>query len=225
MGFYDELPYRVENMRLEDVDEVMAIEARSFSSPWSARAYRYEVTTNMFSQYVIVRENRGPRADDLPPIEPDPPGLFAKLLQPMQPIVRPILPPVLGYAGFWLLIDEAHISTIAIAPEWRGRSLGELLLVALLDRAMTTTAEIATLEVRSSNVPAQSLYRKYLFQAVGLRRRYYTDNNEDALVLTTPPLRSSMFVEMLGNNKQALARSLREGAARPPADRAVTQLG
>lgn len=224
MGFYEELPYRVDNMRLEDVDEVMAIELKSFSSPWTARAYRYEVTTNMFSQFVVVRK-RGPVDSVLADVEPDPSGLFAKLLQPVQAPSRVSLPPVLGYAGFWLLIDEAHISTIAVDPDWRGRSLGELLLVALLDQALPTKAEIATLEVRVGNVPAQSLYRKYLFQAVGLRRRYYTDNNEDALVLTTPSLRSKMYLEMLDKNKQALARTLKQRAGLPRPDRAASQLG
>ena len=98
---------------------------------------------------------------------------------------------MLGYAGLWLLIDEAHISTIAVAPEWRGRGLGELLLASLLERAISIGADVATLEVRASNLVAQNLYRKYRFTVVGVRKGYYTDNFEDALVMTTPPCAAS----------------------------------
>ena len=95
---------------------------------------------------------------------------------------------VVGYAGFWLLAGECHISTIAIVPERRKRGLGELLLLNLLFLAQDHAAQSATLEVRRSNQAAQALYRRYLFVIVGERRRYYKDTGEDALIMTVGSL-------------------------------------
>jgi ribosomal-protein-alanine N-acetyltransferase len=91
---------------------------------------------------------------------------------------------LLGYAGFWLMADEAHISIIAIDPAWRGQRLGELLLLNMLWLACQKQAVLATLEVRRSNGVAQKLYEKYQFEHVGERRRYYRDTGEDALLMT-----------------------------------------
>ncbi|HEY6058619.1 MAG TPA: ribosomal protein S18-alanine N-acetyltransferase, partial [Candidatus Limnocylindrales bacterium] len=88
----------------------------------------------------------------------------------------------------WLMVDEAHITTFAVSPAWRRRRIGERLLLALLDLAVEHRAREATLEVRLSNVPARRLYEKYGFRPVGLRPRYYSDDNEDALIMTTEPL-------------------------------------
>ena len=216
MNFYEDLPYRVQSMQLDDIDEVMAIEYRSFSSPWSVRAYRYELTANAYSQFVVVRQAMPatPATEIL--------GLLDRLLRSPP---RTVKPPVLGHGGFWLLVDEAHISTIAVAPEWRGMGLGELVLVGLLDRAIMVQAEVATLEVRMSNRVAQNLYQKYLFHTLGVRKGYYSGNQEDALVMTTDPLRSVAFRETFQRNREALAGSLKQKTQRPQSDRADSQMG
>jgi [ribosomal protein S18]-alanine N-acetyltransferase len=95
---------------------------------------------------------------------------------------------VVGFAGVWLMVDEAHITTFAVAPGWRRRRIGERMLIAVLDLAVGRRATDATLEVRLSNLPARRLYEKYGFRPVGLRPRYYSDDNEDALIMTTEPL-------------------------------------
>jgi ribosomal-protein-alanine N-acetyltransferase len=95
---------------------------------------------------------------------------------------------VVGYGGMWLMADEAHITTFAVHPRWRRQRIGERLLLAFLDLARDRHAREATLEVRLSNMPARRLYEKYGFRPVGLRPRYYSDNNEDALIMTTEPL-------------------------------------
>jgi ribosomal-protein-alanine N-acetyltransferase len=95
---------------------------------------------------------------------------------------------VVGFAGIWLMVDEAHITTFAVHPDWRRRGIGERLLLTLLDVSLARHAREATLEVRLSNVAARRLYEKYGFLPVGLRPRYYTDNGEDALIMTTEPL-------------------------------------
>jgi ribosomal-protein-alanine N-acetyltransferase len=88
----------------------------------------------------------------------------------------------------WLMVDEAHITTFAVHPAWRRQRIGERLLLAFLDLARDRHAREATLEVRLSNLAARRLYEKYGFRPVGLRPRYYSDNNEDALIMTTEPL-------------------------------------
>ena len=215
MSDFRDIPYSLQDMQLRDIDEVMVIEHLSFASPWTVRAYQYELVHNSFSQFLVVRQNP-------PPVAEQPPKLRRRFLFSAP---HPVLSPILGYGGLWLLVDEAHISTIAVAPDWRGLGLGELLLVGLLERALSVGGEVATLEVRVSNQVAQNLYRKYLFQTVGRRRAYYRDNQEDALIMTTPPLRGSAFQEVLLRHKDALTASLKERPERPKANRASSLRG
>jgi len=93
---------------------------------------------------------------------------------------------VVAYGGMWLVIDEAHITNIAVHPEARGKGFGERLLRALMRLASDTSMGMITLEVRRSNAAAQALYRKAGFQDVGYRKRYYEDNQEDALIMYAP---------------------------------------
>ena len=92
---------------------------------------------------------------------------------------------VAAYGGMWLMVDEAHITTFAVHPAWRRQRIGERLLLAFLDVAVDRGAHEATLEVRLSNLAARKLYEKYGFRPVGLRPRYYSDDSEDALIMTT----------------------------------------
>ena len=90
---------------------------------------------------------------------------------------------LVGYCGVWIVVDEAHITNIAILPEYRGRKLGETLLTKVMEEARKMGATSMTLEVRVTNVVAQYLYRKLGFQNGAIRKKYYTDNQEDALVM------------------------------------------
>jgi ribosomal-protein-alanine N-acetyltransferase len=116
---------------------------------------------------------------------------------------------VVAYGGIWLMVDEAHITTFAVDPRFRRRRIGERLLLALLDLALNRRAREATLEVRLSNLPARRLYEKYGFRPVGIRPRYYSDNNEDALIMTTEPLE-------LPAMRERVARLRAELDASPP---------
>ena len=111
---------------------------------------------------------------------------------------------VVAYAGVWLMVDEAHITTFAVHPVWRRRRIGERLLLTVLDLSLDRGAREATLEVRLSNLAARRLYEKYGFRPVGLRPRYYTDNGEDALIMTTEPLASTAMRERLGRLRDSL---------------------
>lgn len=90
---------------------------------------------------------------------------------------------VVGYAGMWIIFDEAHVTNIAVHPQFRGKKIGKALLLNLLEQALRLGAERITLEVRPSNKIAQELYRKLGFVPVGVRKGYYTDTNEDAIIM------------------------------------------
>ena len=95
---------------------------------------------------------------------------------------------VVAYGGMWLMVDEAHITTFAVHPAWRRQRLAQRLLGAFVDIALEIGAREMTLEVRLSNLAARRLYEKFGFRPVGIRPRYYSDDNEDALIMTTEPL-------------------------------------
>ena len=206
----DGLPYVIEPMQLLDVAEVMEIERLSFPTPWSARAYRYELQENNLSHYLVARPQR--------PLTRKEPGFWAgprreRLVERLRRSLGVTASPgvsILGYGGFWLMAGEAHISTIAVRPEWRRRGIGELLLVAMLELAVELGADVATLEVRVSNVAAQSLYQKYGFAKVGLRPHYYRDRGEDALIMTTKRLTSAAFQSGFQRLKAELRQKLVE---------------
>ena len=95
---------------------------------------------------------------------------------------------VVGFAGVWLMVDDAHITTFSVHPDWRRQGIGRQLLLNLAELSGTIGARRMTLEVRPSNEPAQALYRAFGFEVVGRRPHYYTDDGEDALIMTTPDL-------------------------------------
>ena len=111
---------------------------------------------------------------------------------------------VVGFAGIWVMVDEAHVTTFAVDPRWRRRGIGERLLLALLDLSIARHAREATLEVRLSNLPARKLYEKHGFRPVGIRPRYYSDNGEDALIMTTEALSSPGMRERMDRLRAAL---------------------
>lgn len=104
---------------------------------------------------------------------------------------------VVGYGGHWVIMDEAHITTLAVDPNHQGKKIGERLLLALLEEAILQGATHVTLEVRESNRAAQSLYRKYGFRETALRKNYYTDNGENAIVMWADEIRTAAYRERL----------------------------
>lgn len=120
---------------------------------------------------------------------------------------------VVAYAGMWLMVDEAHITTFAVHPSWRRRRIAERLLMVLLELALRRQAREATLEVRLSNIPARRLYEKFGFRPVGIRPRYYSDDNEDALVMTTETLDGPVMTARLERLRAELAAASLPDAA------------
>jgi ribosomal-protein-alanine N-acetyltransferase len=135
-------------------------------------------------------------------------------------VVAVLADEIVGYGGLWLMVDEAHVTTFAVHPRYRRRRIGERLLLALLDLSLARHAREATLEVRLSNLAARRLYEKYGFRPVGIRPRYYSDNQEDALIMTTEPLESARMRERVTRLRAALDASPAPSAAPDPEGRA-----
>ena len=113
---------------------------------------------------------------------------------------------VIGFAGFWVMAEEAHIINLAVRQSCRRRGIGELLLISLIDLATELKTHLITLEVRASNTAALSLYRRYGFTVIGLRRGYYSDNKEDAVVMAVEDIGSTSFQACLNQLNQAHSR-------------------
>lgn len=101
--------------------------------------------------------------------------------------------PIVGYAGLWLIVGEAHVINMGIDRAFRRRGLGRLVLLALVHVALATSVDVLTLEVRMSNGPARALYGEFGFSAAGERKAYYRDNGEDALIMSTESIGSAAY--------------------------------
>lgn len=210
----NDLPFSIEPMHIEDVPEVSRVERRCFSNPWPSSAYRRELRNLDQNYYIVLRgsdarsmQSRGKFVEDY---ADNWRGLRAlgllSFTRKNQPQPSPL--PIAGFAGMWQLFDEAHVTTIGIDLPFRGRGLGEALLLRLLDEAVRRGANVMTLEVRVSNALAIKLYEKYGFTVHGVRPRYYSDNGEDAYLMWSPSLRDPDYLATLDTHRRALAERL-----------------
>jgi ribosomal-protein-alanine N-acetyltransferase len=146
-------------MSLVDIERVYLIDQLSFSMPWPLSSYRYELTENKASLSHV-----------------------AELIQEDGTLI------VVGMVVTWLIMDEAHIATIAVHPNFRQQGIGKKLLVASLQEAIRGGAVSATLEVRAGNQAAANMYTSFGFKVAGRRPRYYHDTQEDAIIMTVKGL-------------------------------------
>jgi [ribosomal protein S18]-alanine N-acetyltransferase len=169
----------VRRMVVSDLETVAKIQRGSFADYeiWSVQAYVTELA-NPNAVY-LVAVHRVPQGD----------------------------PIVIGYAGIWVVMDEAHVTSIAVAPEWRGKRIGERLLIETLAAAYRLGARRATLEVRETNGPAHGLYEKYGFIFVAIRKKYYQDNGENADILWINDMTDPAWQELFTKNRVALGRA------------------
>jgi len=205
--------YVVRPMRLSDIPQVMEVERESFPTMWPPTAFKRELQQNRLARYTVVVEHDPSRAPAIPAApEPEPPPrglgrLFGEIRHllgsgddeekyPLPPVEeRPEL--VVGFIGVWMMADEAHIVTLAVRDSHRRRGIGELLVISAIDTARESAQGLMTLECRVSNQAALALYGKYGFEQVGLRPRYYSDNHEDAYVLTVSSVMTHRYGELL----------------------------
>ncbi|MDX2085075.1 MAG: ribosomal protein S18-alanine N-acetyltransferase [Candidatus Melainabacteria bacterium] len=198
----DQLQLR--RMRTTDIAGVMAIESVSFGPHhWSEDSFFNEMH-NQTGRYYVLLSNQW-----VPPPAAKTAAQAVAQNDPADPALpADALPLVVGYCGYWVVLDEVHWTTVAVSPVLRGKALGELLTAHVVERAMGHSARWVTLEVRATNFNAQNLYYKYGFQTLGVRPKYYQDTDEDALIMTTSDIRSSEYRRRFQWNKKRLEERL-----------------
>jgi len=196
-------------MRNEDIAQVTEIDREASSTQWPPN-YQHELR-NQLAHYIVACDDE--KIVKLPEVrtssEKSLIGLASRLkrLFSRKPfssheLSSPTGHYVVGFVGFWVMADEAHIVNITVREAYRRQGLGELLLIPVIDLARELKTSIVTLEVRASNTGAQNLYVKYGFTQVGVRRGYYTDNREDGLVMSIQDITLATFQAHLQQLKQ-----------------------
>ena len=178
------MSYCVRPIRWEDIAQVTEIDLEAFPTMLPPTNYERELKNKLAHYIVAYDDHRAVGEPDAGDVLPD-----------RQYIV--------GLAGFWIIVGEAHIINIAVRQPYSRQGIGGLLLISLIDLAIEKDAHLITLEVRASNSAAQSLYYKYGFTIKGIRRGYYSDNREDAITMTVEEIYSASFQERLNLLKQA----------------------
>jgi len=207
--------YEVDRMTLADIPRVVEIERLSYTTPWPSSAYRKELQENPLAHYVVARDRRIATVIPAAPHEMHRRHFPLSLLPGRVGSPSPQLASIVGFAGLWLMVDEGHVTTIAVHPDHRRHGVGELMLSSLIDIAYDIGARVVTLEVRVTNASAQALYRKYGFREAGIRRRYYSDNDEDALIMWTEEIASPDYRTRFMQLRAALERRLRAADGEP----------
>jgi ribosomal-protein-alanine N-acetyltransferase len=224
------------NLRLmckEDLPQVTEIDREVFPTLWPPANYQRELK-NQLAYYIVACDDE--KEDFKPEPKANPQkgsfGLIARLRQLFnhnrflgnepQPLARGY---ILGFAGFWMMAGEAHITNIAVREQHQRQGIGELLLISLIDLARELGARLMTLEVRASNTAAQSLYGKYGFIQVGVRRGYYTDNREDGVLMSIEDITSAPVQADLQRLRQAHAQRWGITITMPPTKTSPVQPG
>jgi ribosomal-protein-alanine N-acetyltransferase len=207
------LTYLIRRMVKEDIEQVTEIDREAFPSQWPPANYKQELQ-NKTAHYIVVCDDT--RTTDVPQAPPKKGFSILSLLMPWTRQKTPEEIPlpsitqqyIAGFSGIWMIADEAHLTNIAVRQQYRGKGLGELLVIATIDLAIEYQASFMTLEVRASNLVAQSLYQKYGFTQMGVRRGYYLDNREDAIIMSTESLSDEPFQRQIRELREALKKKL-----------------
>lgn len=192
------IAYALRPMSCEDIAQVEQIDRQAFPEIWPPTSFRRELQ-NRLASYLVAYESipqDPPESEPVPkPTEQVHKTLLVRLLknvrylwQRREEVTVSNREKVVGFVGIWYMADEAHITSIAVRNTHRRMGIGELLLIGSIEQAVTRGSREVTLEVRPSNRQAQQLYHKYGFREAGLRKGYYVDNNEDAIIMTTAPI-------------------------------------
>ena len=218
------MPYSVRPMLPEDSKVVAEIEMEAFPTTWPPTPFRKELN-NRLARYLVASFHSQETTEDQQPIELasyHSGSLLNRILQGVWPMFGSgsrrgnsqsmHVGNVLGFLGMWFMADEAHITAIAVQGLYQRRGIGELLLIACIELATLRNADVVTLEVRVSNTLAQNLYKKYGFEIVGVRKKYYTDDHEDAFIMTTGKIQETHYQRMFQN--KVVAHSTRWGESR-----------
>ena len=189
-------------MRPEDITQVIEIEQEAFSPGWVGTRFRRELN-NRHCRFLVayfVNDDDIPEGDGAThAVDPADSSMWARMVRGVKSVLGSAGASdddaVAGYVGIWFQGDQAHITEIAVRESLRGRGIGELLLIGTVRAAYGQGLEEVTLEARVSNFIAQRLYDKYGFNEVGIRRNYYADNREDAVIMTTDRIHTGAYRE------------------------------
>ena len=219
-----EMPFAVRPLEERDIPQSSEIEREVFPTLFPYTSFRRELK-NRAARYLIAWRCSDPVMEGLGgPSEsksqqPTDQGLMGRLLRNAGSLsfgryrTRQPTQPLTGFIGTWYMTGEAHVVSVGVKSEYRGQGIGELLLISAIEQAAIRDAAVVTLEVRVSNHPAKSLYRKYGFIERGIRKSYYTDNREDAAIMTTEPIQhppfEQGFQELVRQHEQRWGRSHR----------------
>ena len=190
-------PAFLRSMTIADIPRVAEIERASFPTSWPQSAYRRELERPSLSRYIVAVERAMAAGDGGDERGRGPFARLGRWLAGRSAAPATGAERIVGFLGMWFLVDEAHIVTVAVEEAARRRGIGEMLVARAIELARERGAETVTLEVRVSNTGAQALYEKYGFARAGIRKRYYTDNGEDALIMTTPAISDPVYGERL----------------------------
>jgi len=205
------LTYSIRPMCKEDIAQVIEIDREAFPTQWPPPNYRQELQ-NQLARYIVTCDDTKTFTEAA--AKPDTgisgllPGIKRWFNRNRSASNEPPPPDqkyIIGFAGIWVLADEAHITNLAVRKQYQRQGIGELLLISTIDLAKEMKASTMTLEVRASNLAAQSLYRKYGFVQVGTRRGYYLDNREDGILMSTESINSASFQAHLHQLREDLA--------------------
>jgi ribosomal-protein-alanine N-acetyltransferase len=178
--------YIVRPMNRKDVTQVASIDREAFPTMWPPMNFYRELENQLASYLVLVEKTAVIEQSD---IENEEDGISGKVKRWLTPHGKD-QGKIIAFAGFWIMAGEAHIIGVAVKSEYRRQGLGTLILQELIDQAKQRQADCVTLEVRMSNYEAQRLYASLGFVEMGVRRAYYTDNREDAVIMTLKPVAS-----------------------------------
>lgn len=191
------MPSLLRPMVPEDIPQVLEIEREAFPEIWPPTNFHRELQSRL-AACIVALETKPEGEPEASHEEDNPTGqkrwvsnLKRILLWGKPDGVRGL--PILGYLSLWFMVDEAHITSIAVRKDYRRSGIGELLLIGAVELSQLRNARLVTLEVRLSNHSAQALYEKYGFSKVGIRKGYYTDNHEDAIIMTTENIASAGY--------------------------------
>ena len=197
------LPYDTRPATQTDIDQLREIESEAFPTNWPPTPFKRDLGRDKIS--VLVAYDTTQHPDPTPNPAPLPRSFnpsrtllgFLRRLIGMKPSNSNITASnyVAGYVITGFMTDEAHILGIAVRGSLRGKGIGELLLISSIEMAIKNQSRVSTLEVRVSNHVAQSLYTKYGFKQVGERKGYYTDNHENAYIMTTDEIGSAPYMK------------------------------
>ena len=190
-------------MQPTDIKQVKEIDRQAFPTLETSLSFKKELR-NEIARYIVAYEPAN--ESRTPPVETTNESVFSRTIHKIRMLALgppPTKQSIVGFAGVWFMAGEAHLITIAVREAHRGLSVGEYLLAAVIEIAIEAKAGFVTLEVRSSNQAAQSLYEKYGFAKTGKRKGYYSDTREDAIIMTTDGINTEDFknrFEQIKNN-------------------------